>query len=56
MNSRAIYKDVLKEMEANEPNTLEMECYFADESNALIVHALFRDAAALGAYLGGTVA
>ena len=27
---RAIYDDVLKEMKANEPGTLEMECYVAD--------------------------
>ena len=53
---KAIYEEVLKEMEANEPNTLKMECYFADESNALIVHDLFRDGAALGTHLGGTAA
>jgi len=53
---KAIYKDVLKEMKENEPDTLKMECYFADEANAIIVHDLFKDGAALGAHLGGTAA
>ena len=53
---KSIYEDVLKEMEANEPDALKMECYFADESNAVIVHDLFKDGAALGAHLGGTAA
>jgi quinol monooxygenase YgiN len=53
---KAIYKEVLKEMKENEPDTLKMECYFADEANAIIVHDLFKDGAALGAHLGGTAA
>jgi len=53
---KAIYEKVLEEMEANEPDTLEMECYFSDESNSVIVHDLFRDGAALGTHLGGTAA
>lgn len=53
---KAIYAEVLEEMEANEPDTLKMDCYFADESNAVIVHDLFKDAAALGTHLGGTAA
>lgn len=52
----AIYEEVLAEMKANEPDTLMMECYFADESNAIIVHDLFKDAGALGTHLGGTAA
>ena len=43
-------------MKANEPDTLKMDCYFADESNAIIVHDLFKDGAALGTHLGGTAA
>jgi quinol monooxygenase YgiN len=53
---KAIYEQVLEEMKANEPDTLKMECYFSDESNAVIVHDVFKDGAALGAHLGGTAA
>ena len=53
---KAIYKDVLKEMKDNEPDALKMECYFADELNAIFVHDLFKDGAALGMHLGGTAA
>ncbi len=53
---KAIYEEVLKEMKENEPGTLKMACYFADELNAIFVHDLFRDGAALGAHLGGTAA
>ena len=45
----AIYGEVLKEMKENEPDTLKMECYFADEENAIIVNDLFKNGAALGA-------
>ena len=53
---KAIYKEVLRAMEANEPDALRVECYFADESNAVIVHDVFKDGAALGTHLGGTAA
>ena len=53
---KAIYQQVLAEMEANEPDALMMECYFSDESDSLIVHDLFKDAGALGFHLGGTAA
>ena len=53
---KAIYEDVLAEMQANEPDALMMECYVSEETNALIVHDLFKDAAALGFHLGGTAA
>ena len=53
---KAIYKEVEKEMKENEPDTLKMETYFAEEENAIIVHDLFKDGAALGAHLGGTAA
>ena len=43
-------------LKANEPDTLTMGCYFADESNAVIVHDVFKDGAALGTHLGGTAA
>ena len=53
---KAIYEQVRDEMEANEPGTLRMECYFADDSDQVIVHDVFEDGAALGAHLGGTAA
>jgi quinol monooxygenase YgiN len=53
---KAIYEQVYKEMNENEPDTLKMECYFSDEENAIIVHDLFKDDAALGAHLGVTAA
>lgn len=53
---KAIYQDVYKAMQENEPDSLKMECYFADEENAIIVHDVFKDGAALGFHLGGTAA
>ena len=53
---KAIYEEVLKQVKDDEPGTLKMECYFADEQNAIFVHDLFSDGAALGAHLGGTAA
>ena len=53
---KAIYEEVLREMKENEPGALKMECYFDIESNALIVHDLFKDGAALGFHLGVTAA
>lgn len=53
---KAIYAEVLKEMEANEPGTLKMATYFADEENAIYVHDLFKDGGALGMHLGVTAA
>ena len=53
---KAIYEEVLKEMKEHEPGTLKMACYVADALNAIFVHDLFRDGAALGAHLGGTAA
>jgi len=53
---KAIYQEVYKEMKENEPDSLKMECYIADEENAIIVHDLFKDGAALGTHLGGTAA
>ena len=53
---KAIYEDVCREMEANEPDALRMECYFAEESSQVIVHDVFKDGAALGLHLGTTAA
>jgi quinol monooxygenase YgiN len=53
---KAIYQQVRKEMEENEPGTLMMQCYYDEEQSALIVNDLFKDGAALGAHLGVTAA
>ena len=53
---KAIYEQVREEMESNEPGTLRMECYFADDAEQIIVHDVFADGAALGAHLGVTAA
>lgn len=53
---KAIYDQVRAEMEENEPGTLKMECYFADDASQVIVHDVFADATALGFHLGVTAA
>jgi quinol monooxygenase YgiN len=53
---KAMYKEVCKAMKENEPDSLKMECYFADEENAIIVHDIFKDGDALGLHLMGTAA
>ena len=53
---KSMYKEVYKAMKDNEPDSLKMECYFADEENAIIVHDLFKDGNALGFHLMGTAA
>ena len=53
---KAIYEQVRDEMETNEPGTLRMECYFADDAGEIIVHDVFADGEALGFHLGVTAA
>lgn len=53
---KSIYREVRKQMQENEPDALKMECYFDDDQNAIIVHDLFKDGAALGFHLGVTAA
>lgn len=53
---KRMYKEVYKSMKENEPDSLKMECYFADDENAIIVHDLFKDGEALGFHLMGTAA
>lgn len=53
---KAIYEQVRAEMEANEPGTLRMECYYADDAREVIVHDVFADGEALGFHLGVTAA
>ena len=53
---KAIYKAVEKEMMQTEPNAIKVECFFDEQTNALIVYDLFKDGAALGQHLGVTAA
>jgi quinol monooxygenase YgiN len=53
---KAMYNDVFIAMRDNEPDSVKMECYFADEENAIIVHDLFENGDALGFHLMGTAA
>jgi quinol monooxygenase YgiN len=53
---KAIYKEVLQQMEANEPGAKHVECYFDETSSALVVMDLFTDAGAVGFHLGSTAA
>lgn len=53
---KAIYSEVEKQMQETEPNALNVDCYFDDNSNVLIVYDLFKDGAALGQHLGTTAA
>ena len=53
---RAIYEQVLEQMEANEPGTLRMETYIAEDAGELIVHDVFANGEALGFHLGVTAA
>ena len=51
---KAMYQQVYQTMLDNEPDSIKMECYFADEENAIVVHDLFKDGQALGFHLMGT--
>jgi len=53
---KAIYQDVYEAMKNNEPDSTMMQCYFADEENAIFVHDVFKDGGAVGFHLGGTAA
>ena len=53
---KSIYSEVLQQMKETEPDAIMMQCYFDEEQNAIFVHDLFKDGAALGLHLGGTAA
>ena len=53
---KVMYEEVCRAMKENEPDSLKMECYSADEENAIIVHDVFKDGDALGLHLMGTAA
>ena len=50
----AIYADVTKAMEENEPGAETVHVYVSEEENALYVRDEFADAAAVGFHLGTT--
>lgn len=53
---KAIYKEVEQQMKETEPNTLKVECYFDESTNALVVYDLFKNSAGLAQHLGVTAA
>lgn len=53
---KTIYKEVMAQMESNEPGALNVQCYFDETSSTLVVMDLFADAGAVGFHLGTTAA
>ena len=53
---KAIYRNVEKQMKETEPGALQVDCYFDENADVLIVSDLFKDGAALGQHLGTTAA
>ena len=53
---KAIYEQVQSDMEANEPGTLRMDCFIAEDAGEIIVHDVFADGDALGFHLSVTAA
>ena len=53
---KAIYQEVSKQMQENEPDALQVDCYFDESSNDLVVIDYFKDGAALGFHLSTTAA
>lgn len=53
---KGIYQEVSNQMEANEPGAMQVDCFFDETTNTLIVYDLFKDAEALGFHLGTTAA
>ena len=51
-----IYKEVEKQMQETEPSALDVQCYFDESKNKLVVSDLFANAEALGFHLGVTAA
>ena len=53
---KSIYREVERQMNENEPGALQVDCYFDDSKDVLVVSDLFQDAGALGYHLGTTAA
>ena len=43
-------------MKTNEPDALQVACYFDESKNTLVVYDLFKDSDALALHLGTTAA
>jgi quinol monooxygenase YgiN len=52
----AIWEAVAQEVKANEPGVHRLDCYNVQGTEAVIIHEVFQDGAALGGHLGGTAA
>lgn len=53
---KTIYREVAAQMNSNEPDALNVQCYFDETSSTLVVMDLFADAGAVGFHLGTTAA
>lgn len=53
---RSIYKEVINQMNSNEPGALNVQCYFDSTKSTLVVIDIFADANAVGFHLGTTAA
>ncbi len=53
---KAIYNEVEKQMKESEPGALDVQCYFDENNNKLVVSDLFENADALGFHLSTTAA
>lgn len=53
---KAIYAEVTRQMEANEPDAKRVSCHFEEQTSTLIVVDIFANAAAVGFHLGTTAA
>jgi quinol monooxygenase YgiN len=51
---KSIYREVLEQMQSNEPGALEVQCYFDESSSTLAIMDMFADAGAVGFHLGTT--
>ena len=53
---KAIYEEVTRAMQQNEPDAEAVHCYVSEPENALYVRDEFKDAAAMGFHLSTTAA
>ncbi len=53
---KKIYQDVEQQMKTNEPDALQVQCYFDDSSKDLLVFDHFKNGEALGLHLSTTAA
>ena len=53
---KAIYREVEKQMQETEPGALQVNGYFEESSQSLVVYDLFQDSEALGFHLSVTAA